>query len=105
MGLSTSKGVYRTLIPSSFCKELRRLLLLICPFLFQGRYFACSTHALAVNVFSKRVVNAEDSKPSYMYYVNDGIYGSFNCIMFDHYTVVPTLLQVTFTDNTLAFTM
>lgn len=58
-----------------------------------GRYFACSTHALAVNVFSKRVVNAEDSKPSYMYYVNDGIYGSFNCIMFDHYTVVPTLLQ------------
>jgi ornithine decarboxylase len=31
---------------------------------------------------------------SFMYYVNDGIYGSFNCIMFDHYTVVPSLLQV-----------
>ena len=29
-----------------------------------------------------------------MYYVNDGIYGSFNCIMFDHYTVVPALLKV-----------
>ena len=29
-----------------------------------------------------------------MYYVNDGIYGSFNCILFDHYTVVPSLLQV-----------
>ena len=32
--------------------------------------------------------------PSFMYYVNDGIYGSFNCIMFDHYTVVPSLLRV-----------
>ena len=34
------------------------------------------------------------SRPSFMYYVNDGIYGSFNCIMFDHHTVVPALLQV-----------
>lgn len=73
---------------------------------YVGRYFACSTHALAVNVFAKRpvVVTSEDSDggggdqgssgPSFMYYVNDGIYGSFNCIMFDHYTVVPSLLQV-----------
>lgn len=76
--------------------------------LYVGRYFACSTHALAVNVFAKRpvAVTSEDSDggsssdqgnggpSSFMYYVNDGIYGSFNCIMFDHYTVVPSLLQV-----------
>ena len=75
---------------------------------YTGRYFACSTHALAVNVFAKRPVltsgegasSARDAgsdnsdQPSFMYYVNDGIYGSFNCIMFDHYTVVPALLQV-----------
>jgi len=24
------------------------------------------------------------NKPDYLYYVNDGVYGSFNCIMFDH---------------------
>lgn len=58
-----------------------------------GRYFACSTHALAVNVFGKRAVNMENSRTSFMYYVNDGIYGSFNCIMFDHYTVSPSLLE------------
>lgn len=77
---------------------------------YVGRYFACSTHALAVNVFAKRPVltsedggvstcgssggNDDGSRASFMYYVNDGIYGSFNCIMFDHYTVVPSLLQV-----------
>lgn len=65
-------------------------------FVFLGRYFACSTHALAVNVFGKRAVNTDDGRPSFMYYVNDGIYGSFNCIMFDHQSVVPKLLHVSF---------
>ncbi|KAJ1975696.1 Ornithine decarboxylase [Dimargaris verticillata] len=30
--------------------------------------------------------------PAYMYYVNDGVYGSFNCLMFDHATVHPRVL-------------
>jgi len=29
----------------------------------------------------------------YMYYLNDGVYGSFNCILFDHATVQPTLFD------------
>ena len=29
-----------------------------------------------------------------MYYVNDGVYGSFNCILFDHATVEPHPLKV-----------
>ena len=29
-----------------------------------------------------------------MYYVNDGIYGSFNCLLFDHATVKPEVLRV-----------
>lgn len=27
-----------------------------------------------------------------MYYVNDGVYGSFNCLVFDHATVHPEVL-------------
>jgi ornithine decarboxylase len=31
--------------------------------------------------------------PTYMYYVNDGVYGSFNCILFDHAVVHPLLFD------------
>ncbi|KAF9956924.1 hypothetical protein BGZ65_002341 [Modicella reniformis] len=30
--------------------------------------------------------------PSHMYYINDGMYGSFNCIMFDHQICEPKVL-------------
>ena len=26
-----------------------------------------------------------------MYYVNDGVYGSFNCVLYDHYIPEPSL--------------
>ena len=29
-----------------------------------------------------------------MYYVNDGVYGSFNCLLYDHAEVEPSLLEV-----------
>ena len=29
----------------------------------------------------------------YMYYINDGVYGSFNCLVFDHATVVPETVK------------
>lgn len=29
-----------------------------------------------------------------MYYVNDGVYGSFNCILYDHACCMPTLHKV-----------
>lgn len=29
----------------------------------------------------------------FMYYVNDGVYGSFNCLVFDHATVHPEVLS------------
>jgi ornithine decarboxylase len=37
-------------------------------------------------------VPLEDGQTSYMYYVNDGVYGSFNCILFDHAVVTPAVL-------------
>ena len=55
-------------------------------------YFALTEY---VNPFS---VDPEpltaDDEPSYMYYVNDGVYGSFNCLLYDHASVTPTLLKV-----------
>ncbi|PVU85322.1 hypothetical protein BB560_007060 [Smittium megazygosporum] len=58
-----------------------------------GRYFSSSAYSLAVNITSKRAVESEESsEPSFMYYVNDGVYGSFNCIMFDHQIVYPEIL-------------
>jgi ornithine decarboxylase len=48
-----------------------------------GRYFAQRTHTLVMNVIGKKIVMDKEEK-TIIYYLNDGIYGSFNCIMFDH---------------------
>jgi len=47
-----------------------------------GRFFASKSHTLVFNVIGKKkqIVNGE---PYFSYYMNDGIYGCFNCIMFD----------------------
>ncbi|KAJ3124116.1 hypothetical protein HK098_001385 [Nowakowskiella sp. JEL0407] len=60
-----------------------------------GRYFVSAAFTIAVNICSRRVegeVMKSDST-NIMYYVNDGVYGSFNCIMFDHIVVSPKILQ------------
>lgn len=55
-----------------------------------GRYFACASHTLVTNVFARREVikhpgeMSSPEDPEVLYYINDGIYGSFNCIVFDH---------------------
>ena len=54
-----------------------------------GRYFAEKSHTLVLNVIGKKTVWEENDKPLekepiIIYYLNDGIYGSFNCIYFDH---------------------
>ena len=84
-----------------------------------GRYFAQKSHILVLNVIGKKILyepmvtvdaldksaealeqSAEALDPSdkasdpsgkrIIYYLNDGVYGSFNCIYFDH--TVPTIL-------------
>eukprot|EP00759_Apiculatamorpha_spiralis_P029666 PhF_6_TR31778/c3_g1_i1/m.46796/K01581/E4.1.1.17, ODC1, speC, speF; ornithine decarboxylase len=50
-----------------------------------GRYFAEPLQALVMNVFSKRTVKMDNSdQMEHQYYVTDGVYHSFNCIIFDH---------------------
>jgi len=54
-----------------------------------GRYFAATAQALMTTVVSV----AKSSKGS-RYYLNDGLYGSFNCVLFDHQEVTrPTILR------------
>lgn len=58
-----------------------------------GRYFVKSSHALAVSVVGKRqTIDEATGGPRYNYYVNDGLYGSFNCILYDHVQCAPSLL-------------
>jgi ornithine decarboxylase len=44
-------------------------------------------------ISSDSTLDGTQQKASYMYYVNDGVYGSFNCILFDHATVKPKILR------------
>jgi len=44
------------------------------------------------------------SDPTYMYYLNDGVYGSFNCIMFDHAIVKAELFDEERFENAPRFT-
>jgi len=57
-----------------------------------GRYFAHGAFTLVCNVIARRdTAGFHDSQTNpddvvnYVYYINDGVYGSFNCKFFDHY--------------------
>ncbi|KAM3931410.1 ornithine decarboxylase 1 [Leptodactylus fuscus] len=66
-----------------------------------GRYYVASAFTLAVNIIAKKVMVTEQTgsddeddascDKTLMYYVNDGVYGSFNCILYDHAHVKPVL--------------
>lgn len=102
-----------------------------------GRFFAASTHTLAANIIGKKVaVVAEGStavdRPTgdsdsagsaaqagtsatggatsrVMYYINDGLYGSFNCVLYDHATpecsVLPPVGTASEADSTAVETI
>lgn len=55
-----------------------------------GRFFAESAFTLATNIIGKRVRGELRE-----YWINDGIYGSMNCILYDHATVTCTPLACT----------
>jgi ornithine decarboxylase len=59
-----------------------------------GRYYVASAFSLACNVIARRTIeDAATQTPAYMLYLNDGIYGNFTCIMFDHQHPVPRVLR------------
>jgi len=50
-----------------------------------GRYFVQKSHTLVLNVIGKKSYINENGEKMFTYYLNDGMYGSFNCIYYDHY--------------------
>lgn len=63
-----------------------------------GRFFACASHTLVCNVFSKRVLDkvdpatGEKAEETWLY-INDGAYNSFNNIFYDHAEITPYVLN------------
>ncbi|KAI0146362.1 ornithine decarboxylase [Xylariaceae sp. FL1272] len=50
-----------------------------------GRYYVSSAFTIACNIIARRTIdNPVSGETSYMLYVNDGLYGNFSSIMFDH---------------------
>jgi ornithine decarboxylase len=50
-----------------------------------GRYFASASHTLVLNVIAKnKIIDKQTKEVKFAYTLNDGVYGSFNCIIFDH---------------------
>lgn len=62
-----------------------------------GRFYVASAFTLATNIHSKRSVRSDKMSPNSvthnMYYINDGVYGSFNCLLYDHQVVTPIPLK------------
>lgn len=63
-----------------------------------GRYFSQRSYTLAVSIFNKKKYSGKrqimsvdwDLEPDkIMYYVNQGIYSAFNCVLFDHKAPYP----------------
>ncbi|GAB1314111.1 Ornithine decarboxylase [Madurella fahalii] len=59
-----------------------------------GRFYASSAFTLACNVIARRTIQDDTvAEASYMVYVNDGLYGNFSSIMFDHQHPVAKVLR------------
>lgn len=59
-----------------------------------GRYYVSTAFTIACNIIARRTVEDPtlDGK-GYMVYVNDGVYGNFSSIMFDHQNPVAKILR------------
>lgn len=48
-----------------------------------GRYFVATSHTLVINVIGKKEVK-DGEKKTFVYYMSNGIYNAFSCIVFDY---------------------
>ena len=59
-----------------------------------GRYYVASAFTLACNIIARRDMEDQATgDTSYMLYLNDGVYGNFSSIMFDHQHPIPKILS------------
>ncbi|KAF8963089.1 ornithine decarboxylase [Flammula alnicola] len=69
-----------------------------------GRFYVSKAFRLAANIIARRAplsgASSQDAsqpisdQPAVMYYINDGVYGAFNCILFDHQVMEPYVLSM-----------
>ncbi|KAJ7209512.1 ornithine decarboxylase [Mycena pura] len=65
-----------------------------------GRFYVSKAFNLATNIIARRaplgetVATGSSEQPAVMYYINDGVYGAFNCLLFDHQVVHPYVLSM-----------
>lgn len=75
-------------IQEFFPEDIRKTLEVIAE---PGRFFVAKSHTLCLSVIAKKERrNLSTKQKEFIYYMNDGIYGSFNCIYFDH--AIPKLV-------------
>ncbi|KAH7336514.1 ornithine decarboxylase [Rhexocercosporidium sp. MPI-PUGE-AT-0058] len=59
-----------------------------------GRYYVSSAFTLACHIIARRTIEDPIScEKSYMVYLNDGLYGNFSSIMFDHQNPIAQVLR------------
>ncbi|KAL9069117.1 MAG: hypothetical protein Q9161_005764 [Pseudevernia consocians] len=59
-----------------------------------GRYYVASAFTLACNVIARRDFrDPATMETNYMLYLNDGVYGNFSSLIFDHQIVSPRILS------------
>jgi len=67
-----------------------------------GRYYASNAFTLATNVIARREVGGRiPGEKGYMLYLNDGVYGNFSNIIFDHQRPIPQILSAGSKSNKL----
>lgn len=57
------------------------------------RYFAEACATLACQVYGCRERHHGESRPSFDYTITDGLYGSMNCVLYDHATLAARVLN------------
>lgn len=68
----------RTFFPDGCCEVIAE----------PGRYFACQSFNLVTRIHA-----IHKTSEGFNYYINDGVYGSFNCIIFDHASPTPEIWE------------
>jgi ornithine decarboxylase len=59
-----------------------------------GRYYVSSAFTLACHIIARRTIEDPTTREkSYMVYLNDGLYGNFSSIMFDHQNPIAQVLR------------
>lgn len=48
-----------------------------------GRFFSAGAGTLVTTVIGKKTADV-DGQPGFKYYIDEGVYGAFNCLIFDH---------------------